>query len=100
MAVAGHGWLFHAQSLSAGFSPLAGWRSRLRGLLRFPGFPQGAEAVHVLANGNGIAFDLRYRSRAVLHIKAPPVGARDAFRGGFGRFLFGHLPNLSKREPA
>jgi hypothetical protein len=46
-------------------------------LLGFPGLPQGAKPLHVLANRDGLLLDIRDRSRAFFRGQALPVGARD-----------------------
>jgi hypothetical protein len=57
--------------------------SRWRTLLHFPRFSQGAEKVHVLANGNGVPFDLCDCTGAVLKVETAAMSSRDTFRGRF-----------------
>jgi hypothetical protein len=57
--------------------------------------------VHVLANGNGVPFDLSYRSDAVLQVETAPMSSRDTFRGRFAWFLAGHfrIPSKTQARP-
>jgi hypothetical protein len=62
-------------------------------LVRFPGFPQGAKALHVLSGFDGPSLHVRHRSRAFFLRQTLPVGARDAFRRRTGRSLVAHTPS-------
>jgi hypothetical protein len=93
--------LSHARSLSARFGPLCGWLSRWRTLQHFPRFSQGTETMHVLANGNGVPFDLCDCTHAILQIKAPSMSSRYTFRGRFAWFPAGHflIPSKTQARP-
>jgi hypothetical protein len=75
--------------------------SRWRTLLHFPRFSQGAETVHVLANGNGVPFDLCDCTGAVLKVETAAMSSRDTFRGRFARFLAVHflIPSKTQARP-
>jgi hypothetical protein len=53
---------------------------RSRASSQLLGFPQGAKTLHILANRNGLLFDIRHRSRAFFRSQTLPVGTRDALR--------------------
>ena len=44
----------------------------------FPGLPQGAKPLHVLADRDGLSLDIRHGPRAFFRGQTLPVGARDA----------------------
>jgi len=60
--------------------------------LRFPGFPQGAKTLHVLANRNGLLLDICHRPRTFFREDTLPFSARDAYGRGFSGLFGGHLP--------
>jgi hypothetical protein len=67
--------------------------SRLSSCLRcFPGFPQGAKSLHVLANGNGFPLDIRHCLRTLFQGETLPVGPLDPFGRRFSGLFGGHLP--------
>jgi hypothetical protein len=66
-------------------------RGSSSGFLRFPGFPQRAKALHILANRDGSLLDIRHRSHAFFLGETLPIGARDAYGRWFSRFPACHL---------
>jgi hypothetical protein len=63
------------------------------GLVRFPGFPQSAKALHVLSGFSGLFFRIRHRAQTFFPRQTLPVGARYAFRRRTGRSLVVHAPS-------
>jgi hypothetical protein len=68
-----------------------GERGSSHSVFCFPGFPQRAKALHVLANRGGSLLDIRHRSHAFFLGQTLPIGARDTYRRWFSRFPAYHL---------
>ncbi len=57
----------------------------------FTGYPEGAEALHVLANSDILLFDISHGPNAFFPGQPLPLLARHAFRRWLNQFFSDHL---------
>src|SRR5882724_9164640 len=74
---------FLALGLGRGLVAVRVGLDRFSFLFSLLGFPQGAQAFHVLANRGRLALDIGHCAHAFLEGEALPIGPGDAFRRGF-----------------